>query len=85
MRAVWLLIKTLIALVLVLVGALFALRNKQLLSVDFILLQSPEISLGLWLLIFLALGVSLGILASSLVIGSYRRKLQRFKKETKKT
>lgn len=85
MRAVWLLIKTLIALVLVLVGALFALRNKQLLSVDFILLQSPEISLGLWLLIFLALGVSLGILASSLVIGSYRRKLQRFIKETKKT
>jgi hypothetical protein len=34
------------------------------------------------LLIFLALGVFLGMLASSLIIASYRRKLERLKKET---
>ena len=81
MRAIWLLIKTLTAIALIFAGALFALRNDQLLNVDFILFQSVNISLGLWLLIFLALGVFLGMLASSLIIASYRRKLARLKKE----
>lgn len=81
MRAIWLLIKTLTAIALIFAGALFALRNDQLLNVDFILFQSFNISLGLWLLIFLALGVFLGMLASSLIIASYRRKLARLKKE----
>ena len=81
MRAIWLLIKTLTAIALIFAGAVFALRNDQLLNVDFILFQSVNISLGLWLLIFLALGVFLGMLASSLIIASYRRKLARLKKE----
>ena len=82
MRAIWLLIKALTAIALIFVGAVFTLRNDQLLDVDFILFFSPNISLGLWLLIFLALGVFLGMLASSLIIASYRRKLARLKKET---
>ena len=82
MRAIWLLIKALTAISLIFVGAVFTLRNDQLLDVDFILFFSPNISLGLWLLIFLALGVFLGMLASSLIIASYRRKLARLKKET---
>ena len=61
MRALWLLIKTLTAIALIFVGAIFALRNDQLLTIDFVLFQSPDISLGLWLLIVLALGVFLGI------------------------
>ncbi len=81
MRALWLLIKTLTAIALIFVGAIFALRNDQLLTIDFVLFQSPDISLGLWLLIVLALGVFLGMLASSLIIASYRRKLERLKKE----
>ena len=81
MRAIWLLIKALTAISLIFVGAVFTLRNDQLLDVDFILFFSPNISLGLWLLIFLALGVFLGMLASSLIIASYRRKLARLKKE----
>lgn len=82
MRALWLLIKTLTAIALIFVGAIFALRNDQLLTIDFVLFQSPDISLGLWLLIVLALGVFLGMLASSLIIASYRRKLERLRKET---
>jgi uncharacterized integral membrane protein len=81
-RTIWLLIKALTAIALIFAGAVFALRNDQLLNVDFILFQSVNISLGLWLLIFLALGVFLGMLASSLIIASYRRKLERLKKET---
>ena len=82
MRTIWLLIKAITAIALIFAGAVFALRNDQLLNVDFILFQSVNISLGLWLLIFLALGVFLGMLASSLIIASYRRKFARLKKET---
>ena len=82
MRTIWLLIKAITAIALIFAGAVFALRNDQLLNVDFILFQSVNISLGLWLLIFLALGVFLGMLASSLIIASYRRKLARLKNET---
>lgn len=82
MRALRLLIKTLTAIALIFVGAIFALRNDQLLTIDFVLFQSPDISLGLWLIIVLALGVFLGMLASSLIIASYRRKLARLNKET---
>ena len=69
MRALWLLIKTLTAIALIFVGAIFALRNDQLLTIDFVLFQSPDISLGLWLLMS-STGV-LGMLASSLIIASY--------------
>lgn len=84
MRAIWFLIKFVMILALALVGAMFALRNDHGLSVDFILVRSPEMSLGLWLLVFLAAGAIMGILASSLILGSYRRKLARFKKGIKK-
>jgi uncharacterized integral membrane protein len=62
-----------------LVGALFALHNKQLLRVDFIYFQGPEISLGLWLMVFLMFGALLGILFSSLVVAGRRRQLGRLK------
>lgn len=84
MRALWLLIKCLMAIAIAAIGAMFALRNNQNLSIDFILLRSPEISLGLWLLIFLFVGSFLGLLASSFIIGTYRRKLAQFKKGDEK-
>ena len=83
-RAIWFLIKFVMILALALVGAMFALRNDHGLSVDFILVRSPEMSLGRWLLVVLAAGAIMGILASSLILGSYRRKLARFKKGIKK-
>ena len=49
MRTIWLLIKAITAIALIFAGAVFALRNDQLLNVDFILFQSVNISLGLWL------------------------------------
>ena len=84
MRALGLFIKSLIMLAVVMIGAMFALENDQIISVDFIVLHGPEISLGLWLILFLAMGSLLGIVASGFIIASYRRRLARFKKGIKK-
>ena len=81
MGAVWTLIKFLILLAIAAVGAFFALENSQQVTVDFILFQSTALSLGLWLLIFLVAGCLLGLLASSVLITYYRRKLARLTKQ----
>jgi len=41
------------------------------------LFASPEISIGLWLVLFFSAGTLLGVLASSVIIANYRRKLNR--------
>ena len=81
MRALRMFIKFLLVLVIVMVGAMFSMENSQLVNVDFILLQSTTMSLGLWLIIFLAIGCLLGLLASSLLITYYRRQLARAMKK----
>jgi len=75
--ALWTLIKFLLLLAIAAVGALFALENSQQVNVDFIVFQSTALSLGLWLMIFLVAGSVLGLLASSVLITYYRRKLAR--------
>lgn len=77
MRALWTLIKFLLLLAIAAVGALFALENSQQVDIDFVLFQSTALSLGLWLMIFLVAGCVLGLLASSVLITYYRRKLAR--------
>ena len=77
MGAIWTLIKFLLLLAIAAVGAFFALENSQQVNVDFILFQSTALSLGLWLMIFLVAGCLLGLLASSVLITYYRRKLAR--------
>jgi len=77
MRALWMLIKFILVLAIVVVGAMFAMENNQLVEVDFIVLQSLTMSLGLWLMVFLTAGCLLGLLASSVLITYYRRQLAR--------
>ena len=77
MRALWLFVQFIVVVAIALMGALFAMENSQLTSVDFVLFSTPAISLGLWLLIFAASGTLLGIFASSVIIANYRRKLKR--------
>ena len=77
MRALWLFVQFILVVAIALMGALFAMENSQLVTVNFVVFSSPAISLGLWLLLFLATGTMLGIITSSLIIGSYRRKLRR--------
>ena len=77
MRALWLFVQFILVVAIALMGALFAMENSQLVTVNFVVFSSPAISLGLWLLLFLTTGTILGIITSSLIIGSYRRKLRR--------
>jgi len=77
MSAIWLFIKAIVVIAMALVGGMFALENSQQLSVNFILFTSPEISVGLWLVLFFSAGTFLGVLASSVIIANYRRKLNR--------
>ena len=84
MRAIQLFLKTILIMAIAFIGAMFAFHNNQLLAVDFIYFTGPQISLGLWLIAFLILGALLGIAVSSLLLGSYRRKLSRANRETKK-
>jgi len=79
--ALWTLLKFILLLAIAAVGAFFALENSQQISVNFVLFQSVSVSLGLWLLIFLAVGCLLGLLASSVLITYYRRKLLRAAKK----
>jgi putative membrane protein len=76
-HALWTLIKFLLLLAIAAVGALFALENSQQVDIDCVLFQSTALSLGLWLMIFLVAGCVLGLLASSVLITYYRRKLAR--------
>ncbi len=82
MRAIQLFLKAILILAIAFIGALFAFHNNQLLTVDFIYFIGPQMSLGLWLMVFLMLGALLGIAVSSLMLSSYRRKLGRANKET---
>ena len=82
MRAIQLFLKAVLILVITFIGALFAFHNNQSLVVDFVYFTGPQISLGLWLIIFLMVGALIGIGVSSLILSSYRRKLGRTKKET---
>lgn len=56
-------------------GALFALQNTTLVPLDLLIIQLPERTLALWLLLALALGVLIGLMASSFVFVSLRARL----------
>jgi putative membrane protein len=81
-RAIQLFLKAVLILAIAFIGALFAFHNNQPLAVDFVYFTGPQISLGLWLILFLMVGALMGIAVSSLILSSYRRKLGRAKKET---
>ena len=80
MRGIWLFIKFLLILAVAMVGAFFALENSQSLGVNFIFINGPAMCAGVWLLVFFASGAFLGMLASSVMVLSYRRKLTKVSK-----
>lgn len=64
----------LVMLVCIVVGLLFSFRNNSLINVDLLFFQSSGFSIGFWLLVFLMVGVVLGM---ALVLPN--RLAQRFK------
>ena len=81
MRGIRLFLQFLLFISVVIIGAFFAMENSQIVNVSFILIDGPSLSAGVWMLIFLALGSFLGMLASSVLIISYRRRLSRATKK----
>ncbi|UYV20170.1 LapA family protein [Halomonas qaidamensis] len=64
------LILAIILLVVLLIGILFAVNNQQTIALNLIWAELPPVSLSVWLLATLALGVILGMLA---MLGVYIR------------
>ena len=83
MRLLIVLLKIILFVILVAIGAMFALENNVNLSVNLLLLQGPNLTSGVWLIIFLLAGTILGILASS-ASQLFRRK-KTSKKKRKET
>ncbi len=81
MRAIGLFLKFLLVIGVAILVAGFAMENSQLLKVSFVLIDGPNLSSGVWMIIFLAMGSFLGMLSSSALMISYRRKLSRATKE----
>lgn len=57
------LILAIILIIVILMGILFAINNQEPLPLDLIWVELPPASLSLWLLVSLAIGVILGMLA----------------------
>ncbi|MYL23891.1 lipopolysaccharide assembly protein LapA domain-containing protein [Vreelandella massiliensis] len=64
------LILAIILLVVLLVGILFAVNNQQTIGLNLIWVELPPVSLSVWLLASLAVGVIVGMLA---MLGVYTR------------
>lgn len=65
----------LILLLMVTAGALFALQNTTPVPLDLLVIQLPERTLSLWLLLALALGVVIGLAAGAFMMFGLRARL----------
>lgn len=79
------LLTVVIILAMVAVGVLFALQNKVPVALDLLVYTFPEQSLALWILLALALGGILGMLASSLILLRMRTSLASTKRQLEKS
>ena len=69
-KAVLFFVVTMVALV---VGVLFSTRNSQAVSLDFIFFQLPPMSMAIWLLLSLVMGVILCAFIYSVVTFKLKR------------
>lgn len=74
-------ISFLIALVIILGGIVFALRNGQIVELNLVIWQSPPISIGILMVVFLLVGTLLGMLINSLWLLKVTRKSQKLQKQ----
>jgi uncharacterized integral membrane protein len=62
------------------IGVLFSTRNSQPFSLDLIFFQSPSISIAIWLLLSLAMGVFLSAFVYSFVLLKLKRSNNRLQR-----
>ena len=80
MRLVLFLLKSFFFFLALAIGAIFAVYNDEQISVNFVFVQASHASVGFWLLLFMFVGVLLGIFSSSLMVFRYYRILLKSKK-----
>ena len=81
MRLVLFLLKSFFFFLALAIGAIFAIYNDEQISVNFVFLQASHASIGFWLLLFMFVGVLLGIFSSSLMVFRYYRIFPQVKKK----
>lgn len=59
------------------IGIFFAIRNGQVMTLDLVLWQGPELSIALYMIIAFALGVVLTLIASSALLFRNERQVRK--------
>ncbi len=65
----------------VIAGALFSIQNTASISLDLLFIELPARPVSLWLLLMLGIGLSLGLVASTALIGRQRAALLKQQRE----
>ncbi|WP_417553006.1 lipopolysaccharide assembly protein LapA domain-containing protein [Marinomonas fungiae] len=63
------------------VGLFFAIRNGQVITLDLVLWQSPELSIALYMIIAFALGIVLALASSSALLFRLERNVRKKTKQ----
>lgn len=75
----------LLALAIILLGILLTLRNSGVVSVNLEFWQSPELSLGMLMVVCVLIGCLLGIAMNSVWLIKMKRKSQKLQKQLDQT
>ncbi|MCO4786867.1 lipopolysaccharide assembly protein LapA domain-containing protein [Marinomonas atlantica] len=63
------------------IGLFFAIRNGQVITLDLVLWQSPELSVALYMIIAFAVGVILALASSSMLLFRLERRSRKQNKQ----
>ncbi|MGB2063748.1 hypothetical protein MGA5115_02239 [Marinomonas gallaica] len=63
------------------IGLFFAIRNGQVITLDLVLWQSPELSVALYMIIAFAVGVILALASSSMLLFRLERRARKQNKQ----
>ncbi|MGJ8524837.1 Lipopolysaccharide assembly protein A [Halomonadaceae bacterium LMG 33818] len=83
MRLIKGLFSIVVAIIVLVIGILFVIRNQETVPLDVIWTKLPAASLALWLLACLVIGVIIGMLAMSGLYIRLRARIHRANKEIK--
>ena len=81
MRIIRTLTTVIVLVVTLMAGALFALQNTTPVPLDLLLVQLPERTMAVWLLLALVIGVLLGLVAGSLMLLRQRGQLASLRRQ----
>ena len=81
----WIKSLTLLSIVVILlfIGILFAIHNRQIVAVDLIFVQLSEKSVALWILISFTMGMLIGFITSGMTIIYLKSQLALLKRQQK--